>query len=100
MDRDRVVPAVAGVIGPIVVAGCTAATALAYRGRDGERYSPLNHWISELGEPGVSRRAAIFNAGAVAGGTCLAVFMASLARVRRGRFPAAYGPMRATPRRR
>jgi len=32
-----------------------------YRGRDEERYSVLNHFISELGERGVSRWAWIFN---------------------------------------
>ena len=32
-----------------------------YRGRDGEKYSFLNHYISELGERGVSRWAWIFN---------------------------------------
>lgn len=32
-----------------------------YRGREGERYSILNHYISELGERGVSRWAWIFN---------------------------------------
>jgi len=32
-----------------------------YRGREGEKYSFLNHYISELGERGVSRWAWIFN---------------------------------------
>jgi len=32
-----------------------------YRGREGEKYSFLNHFISELGERGVSRWAWIFN---------------------------------------
>ena len=32
-----------------------------YQGRDGEKYSVLNHFISELGERGVSRWAWIFN---------------------------------------
>ncbi len=40
-----------GVILPMVV----------YRGREGEKYSVLNHFISELGERGVSRWAWIFN---------------------------------------
>jgi len=34
---------------------------LVYRGKDGEKYSFLNHFISELGERGVSRWAWIFN---------------------------------------
>ncbi len=32
-----------------------------YRGRDNEKYSILNHFISELGERGVSRWARVFN---------------------------------------
>ncbi len=44
---------------------------LAYRGRLGERYSPLNHFISELGEEGVSRRAWAFNWGLIVCGLCL-----------------------------
>lgn len=42
--------------------------ALAYRGKLGQRYSPLNHFISELGELGVSRLAWLFNAGLFLGG--------------------------------
>ena len=61
------------------------ATAAAYRGSQRQPYSPLNHWVSELGEEGVSRRAGVFNAGAIVGGICLAGFMSSLGAVRRGR---------------
>jgi hypothetical membrane protein len=45
--------------------------ALVYRGKDGERYSPLNHFISELGEVGVSRLAWVFNLGLIITGLCL-----------------------------
>jgi hypothetical membrane protein len=45
-----------------------AAAALAYRGRDGERFAFRNHYVSELGEQGVSRLAAVFNASLVVGG--------------------------------
>lgn len=44
---------------------------LAYRGRQGERYSPLTHFISELGEVGVSRLAMLFNLGLILCGLCL-----------------------------
>ena len=44
---------------------------IAYRGRLGERYSPLNHYISELGEVGVSRLAWVFNASLILTGLCL-----------------------------
>lgn len=44
---------------------------LAYRGRRGERYSIFNHFISELGEGGVSRLAWVFNLGLILCGACL-----------------------------
>lgn len=44
---------------------------LAYRGRLNERYSSLNHFISELGEVGVSRLAWVFNLGLILSGRCL-----------------------------
>lgn len=43
-------------------------TGLAYRGSKGERYSILNHFISELGEVGVSRLAAVFNLAMILSG--------------------------------
>jgi len=44
---------------------------LAYRGKNGERYSPLNHFISELGEAGVSKLAWAFNLGLILSGLSL-----------------------------
>lgn len=43
---------------------------IVYRGKDGEKYSFLNHYISELGERGISRWAWIFN---------LSIFLCGLA---------------------
>jgi hypothetical membrane protein len=93
--RPGAVPIVAGLAGPAVVAGSALATAIAYRGTAGEPYSPLNHWISELGEAGVSQLAPVFNAGVVVGGLCFAAFTSSLAAVRGGRLARAYGPIGA-----
>ena len=45
--------------------------ALPYRGKRGQRYSLLNHFISELGEAGVSRRAWAFNGGLILCGMAL-----------------------------
>ncbi len=42
-----------------------------YRGKSRERYSLLNHFISELGEVGVSQAAWVFNAGLILGGLVL-----------------------------
>jgi hypothetical membrane protein len=51
---------------------------LLYRGKAGERYSPLNHFISELGEVGTSRGAAIFNGGLITSGILLIPFFVGL----------------------
>jgi hypothetical membrane protein len=49
--------------------------AAVYRGKQGERYSLLNHFISELGEVGVSKGAHIFNLGLILGGLALLPFV-------------------------
>jgi hypothetical membrane protein len=61
------------------------ATAMAYRGAAGEAYSPLNHFISELGEIAVSRLAWAFNLGVVLGGASLGLFVLVLAQRLGGR---------------
>jgi hypothetical membrane protein len=52
--------------------------ALVYRGKRGERYSLLNHFISELGEVGVSSAAWVFNAGLFLGGLILTPYILGL----------------------
>lgn len=54
-------------------------SALFYIGRTGERYSFCNHFVSELGEVGVSELAAAFNGGLVVGATLLTFFMLGIA---------------------
>lgn len=62
---------VAGLLGCVLsVAGVWIASN-AYRGKQGEAYSPLNHFISELGERGVSKRAWAFNWGLILCGVLL-----------------------------
>ncbi len=51
--------------------GCSAAL---FQGRHQERYSMLNHFISELGERGVSRAAWVFNGSLILGGLALLPF--------------------------
>lgn len=64
-----------GLAGAAVASIAAILTALPYRGLRGEAYSPFNHFISELGELGVSRLAPLFNAGLIVTGILLAAFM-------------------------
>lgn len=61
----------------VILLGCLI-TGLVYRGRIAERYSILNHFISELGEIGVSKLAAVFNIGMIIGGALFLPFIAGL----------------------
>lgn len=74
-----------GLAGTGILSLAMLVTGLAYSGTTGERYSPLNHWVSELGEVGVSELAAVFNIGLIIGGACLAVFMVGVALTLEGR---------------
>lgn len=72
----------AGLLGAALFGGATVAAAVAYGGPGGAIYSPLNQWVSELGEVGASSLGTAFNAGLVAGGIGFAGFMAAFARAR------------------
>jgi hypothetical membrane protein len=61
-----------------------------YLGTHNEAFSPLNHWVSELGEMGVSRLALVFNVGLFVGGLALAVFFFALGRMRHSRLANSY----------
>ncbi len=54
--------------------------ALTYRGRAGQRYHTFNHFISELGETGVSRHAKVFNGFLVFTGVLMACFFVQFGR--------------------
>ena len=84
-----------GLAGASVVGLAAIATALVYRGRDGQPYSPLNHWVSELGEIGVSDLAAVFNLGLVVAGICFSFFMVALGWTRRSSLALLYMPVGA-----
>jgi len=49
-----------------------------YRGKLGERYSMLNHFISELGELGVSQAAWVFNTGLLLAGLVMLPYVVGL----------------------
>lgn len=60
-----------GFAGPGLITLAILYSALRYRGKRNERFSLLNHFISELGELGVSPAARVFNAGLTLGGLAL-----------------------------
>jgi hypothetical membrane protein len=83
-SEQRIGPA-AGILGSVVFVLCSLVAAVVYSGTAGEGFSPLNHWFSELGEMGVSQLATLFNIGLFVSGLCLAIFLAALGSLRRGR---------------
>lgn len=78
LDFIRRITPTAGILGVLFIGFGSLLSAVVYVGAQGQRYSPLNHWVSELGEVGVSQGAAVFNAGLVIGGICSALFMFGL----------------------
>jgi hypothetical protein len=62
----------------VILAGMVVS-AIPYRGYEGEAYSPLDHFVSELGEIAVSRLAWAFNLGILLGGVGLGTFLILLA---------------------
>jgi hypothetical membrane protein len=67
-----------GLAGTLVVLLSSGIAAFLYRGSRGERFSVLNHFVSELGELGISRGARLFNAGLILGGLLLTPFLIGL----------------------
>ncbi len=67
-----------GLMGCLVVTLGIVPTAFIYRGVNGQRYSLLNHYISELGEVGVSRGAGWFNGGMILTGVFFLPFTTGL----------------------
>ena len=69
---------ICGMVGTGVIVLAILYSALRYRGKRGERFSLLNHFISELGEVGVSPAAWAFNAGLILGGLLTLPFIIGL----------------------
>jgi hypothetical membrane protein len=83
LDRARELPLFRrfhwfGFAGSGLMLACVVVSMVAYVGAEGERFSPLNHFISELGHVGVSRLAGVFNAGLVASGVLYLPFTLGL----------------------
>jgi hypothetical membrane protein len=83
----------AGLIGASVIAVGSVVTALAYTGSKGQAYSPLNHFVSELGQVSVSRLAVVFNTSLIVGGVCFVVFMIGLTGAGQGPLRWLYGTL-------
>jgi len=75
-----------GFIGPMIIILGSFLTAVVYKGKIGEGYSFLNHFISELGEVGISEWAVVFNVSLFIGGVCITGFMLGTARIFNNRF--------------
>lgn len=74
-----------GLAGAALISFCISISALMYRGRAGETYSIFNHFISELGEVGVSKLAWLFNFGLIAGGLLFLLFVIGMGQAIPGR---------------
>jgi hypothetical membrane protein len=92
-QRLRLVAPLAGMTCVLGIALTSLITAVAYSGRDDQAYSPINHWVSELGEVGVSQLAGLFNVGLMVGGVGFVVFMLGLLSARRSRLAWLYVPI-------
>jgi hypothetical membrane protein len=68
-----------GILGPGIIGLGMLITGLAYVGVEGQAYSMMNHFVSELGELGVSELAPVFNGSLILGGMITMVFMIYLA---------------------
>ncbi|MBN2391955.1 MAG: DUF998 domain-containing protein [Anaerolineae bacterium] len=84
--RRRLATAAAGISGVAVILLGALITALAYEGREGQAYRFWNHFVSELGEVGVSRLASVFNGSLILGGVGIIIFMIGLTRLIPGWF--------------
>lgn len=91
MTRPVIAVPLIGLLGTSIMAVASLVTGFSYVGTQGQRYSPLNHWVSELGQVGVSELAGVFNLSLIIGGLCFALFMAGLAWSRDSRLAWLYG---------
>lgn len=64
-----------GLAGSLIILAAMGISGLVFRGRQGENYSAFNHFISELGEVGISRLAVVFNFGLILGSLVFIPFL-------------------------
>ena len=73
-----------GIAGTALIILASLITAMAFRTQAGYRYSPLNHFISELGWEGHSSLAWLFNAGLILTGVLFVFYIVGLGLRMRG----------------
>jgi hypothetical protein len=78
--RQRKLASLCGLLGSVIlIIGCIVP-ALSFHGKDGETYSLLNYFISELGLVGVSKLANVFNGCLIVSSLSIGMFMVGLGR--------------------
>jgi hypothetical membrane protein len=67
-----------GLAGSLLIVITMLSAGWVYRGKQDEKYSVFNHFISELGEMGVSKAAPAFNWGLILSGLILIPFVVGM----------------------
>lgn len=81
-----------GVLAFLALAAACVGGIAVYTGAQGEPYTPINHWISELGQMGISEGAEVFNTALMLGGGAFALFVTGLAMTSPSRLRWVFGP--------
>ncbi len=84
-----------GIVGSATILACFVISAVGYKGIADEGYSIANHFVSELGVSGISPLAPVFNAGLIAGGLLLLLFIIGLSRLLSTRLAGVMGTISA-----
>jgi Protein of unknown function (DUF998) len=78
------ISAVCGIAGCALMLVCVWSAAFPYTGMYDETYSPINHYISELGDRRFSEWAVVFNVGLMLSSSMLLVFSLGFSQLFRG----------------
>ncbi|MEO1164081.1 MAG: DUF998 domain-containing protein [Chloroflexota bacterium] len=78
-DKTLKLTALSGILGTGIIFAGSLITAVFYQGRTGQSYSFANHFVSELGEVGVSNMAWVFNYSVIMGSAIIIVYLLGLA---------------------
>ena len=79
MERIKRVGAFSGLFGSGFILAAFLIVGLFYKGRMEESFSLANHFVSELGEVGISEMASLFNIALIVGGIAILVAFIALA---------------------